>query len=426
MSGAARDLLTEMIRIPSFTAVHPDAPSNAEEMAGKVLDIVAAEAAVSKAVNIRRMKFNTIDNLLVQWESSAVLPGHTRKLLVIAHIDVVPVDQDQWSVDPFGAVIKDGYLYGRGAVDMKGPLAAFMISMRNLAARYAGYDVDLIVTADEEWDAVDGTKRVMEAMKAEGMRKPDAVLVIEPSADVKFGNKAAIGRRGSLNGRIHIGGKEGHAAGTTFVNQTKTLAKVLRGLQRIVFKDNPGFFDKVLRFVRREKGGNSQTWLAKTNLEVTYYQSDGKRNSSTVPAGVTVYWNIRYTGTYTAEQLDAMVKAAVMRYSTNDNPITVVSNLSSASNPYHGYPGALLEVIRQVVREQLGLDIDVTQGGGTSDGRFVETVWGKIEVIEFGPLIATMHQNDECIELAELYRMVPAYEAVVERICNPDGVKQAA
>lgn len=418
-SNYAEKLLTDLMVIPSFTQEDATRPQDFEAC-GKALDLLGDFARANGAHMVRRMVFEgndakygfPVDNLAVRWRRNygKQIP---RRLCFIGHIDVVSIAGQNWATDPFGAVVTDGILYGRGATDMKGAVAAFFSAMKQVWDNGDYHEVEVIITSDEEWAAINGTRRVLEWM-SKGSIKPDAYLVGEPSARKAFGDTIVTGRRGSLNGTIKIRGISGHTAmEDDFVNPYDALSDVLYNLELIKFE-----YDT--------------TWQAQTNLEVTDTLSVGGGNTATIPSEVILKWNIRYTGNYTAEDLDEMVRNAMAGLGDNDLAVMVESNLDYASQPYLGNPGELLEVVQSVVTERFGEPAETTHKGGTSDGRFVQLFNPAAEVLEFGPPTSGglqpgnpaygkeggMHKVNECISLATYHDMVEAYAAIIVKYCN--------
>lgn len=409
MSTNALEIAQKLISFKSFTPTHPAAKPEDTEECRKALEYLKS---ISKGHLARILSFeggddlypHRIDNLWLRYRLNygAVIP---RRLLYIGHIDVVPVKESDWTVPAFEGVVKEGRLYGRGATDMKGPLATFIAAMNTLMesrSRQNYFEVDMIITSDEEYAAVNGVKRVLEFIKNEHGLYYDAVLVGEASSPNRLGKVIATGRRGSLNGKVIVRGKKGHRAyPSSYANPVPVLAEAILALENRQFEDSPG-------------------WLAHTDLEVRNLKTDSD-STSIIPSFAEADWNIRYTGNYTAVELKQIVEETVSHLADDQFEVIVeCSNYPKApylSKPKHGNP-ELLNTFQAFLTETYGEPAQETNEGGMSDGCHVEPVLGPIEIIEIGPDTTPMHQNDESIAVADLDALQRMFEIVIPRYCQ--------
>jgi succinyl-diaminopimelate desuccinylase len=232
-----------------------------------------------------------VDNLYIEW----TFGRGTRHLCYMGHLDVVPPgDESAWRASAFSGHIEDGYLYGRGTTDMKGSVAAFFASIASNmeALKKTDLRLGMIVTMDEEWAAVNGSRRVLEWMAAQGMR-PDGFIVGEPSSQDHLGTHVKIGRRGSLCGTLQVSGVQGHAAYQgSFENPNRALALAVSILNAHAFND-----------------GNEN--FPNSNFEAIAIQSGDFNASAVVPGKAEILWNVRYTPQHTPDSLETWVKQSL-------------------------------------------------------------------------------------------------------------------
>jgi len=322
--------------------------------------------------------------------------GHASPHFCFAgHVDVVPPgDVSRWSHPPFAGEIKDGVLYGRGAVDMKGSVAAFCAAtaafIREHGAAFGG-SISFLITGDEEGPALDGTVKVLEWMTANGHR-PDACLVGEPSCSERIGDTIKIGRRGSLNARLTVIGKQGHAAYPHKAdNPIPKLVRMLDRLASEALDQGNAYFEP--------------STLAITSVDV------GNPAENVIPDRASARFNIRFNNEHSQESLERWINGhcrAVIAEMGGDYTLSLSSNADS----FVTARGPLVDVVAGAVREVTGLEPALTTGGGTSDARFIKN---HCPVVEFGPLNATIHQTDECIPIADLQATKDIYLRILER-----------
>jgi succinyl-diaminopimelate desuccinylase len=343
-----------------------------------------AEQLVATGFAVEHLKFGEVDNL---WAKR----GRGRPALVFAgHTDVVPTGpRDQWRVDPFAAEVLDGQLVGRGAADMKGSLAAMVNACRRFATRYpnAPGALGMLITSDEEGAADDGTLKVMETLSGRG-ETFEYCIVGEPSSSERLGDTVRVGRRGSLSGIMTIRGVQGH------------VAYPLRG-------DNP--MHALARFVAamtREPIDAGNEHFPPTTFQMVNVHCDAGA-PNVVPGELKCRFNLRYSNVWTPEALSARIEALLRELKIDYEIRWRVAGL-----PFLTKGGALTAAVRKAVSEETGLDPELSTSGGTSDGRFIAP-YG-VDVIEVGPLNATIHSVDERVAIEDLDRLERIYFRIAE------------
>lgn len=335
----------------------------------------------------RRMKFGEIENLYAR-------RGTTGPNLCFAgHTDVVPVgDAEAWSAGPFDATVKDGVLYGRGAVDMKGSIAAFVAAVANTVGRGepAG-SVSFLITGDEEGPAHDGTRRIVETLQAEGETIDHCVLG-EPTSAARIGDQLKIGRRGSLNAWITIEGVQGHVAyPQQAANPIPVLVRLLARLQgRVLDEGYPRF--------------------PASNLEITTIDV-GNPATNVIPARATARLNIRFNPAHNGDSLIAWLADECAQAEAQFNgKVTLDPRLTG--NAFITEPGPFVDVCAGAVLDVTGKAPELSTTGGISDARFIR---GLCPVVELGLVGATMHAVDECTPVAQVQELTAIYERLIDR-----------
>lgn len=328
---------------------------------------------------IHRLRFGQVDNL---WARR----GSAKPLVVFAgHTDVVPTGpREKWRSDPFVPTIRDGFLYGRGAADMKGSLAAFITAIEDFIAQHPNHrgSIGLLITSDEEGPSVDGTIKVVEWLEARG-EKIDCCLVGEPSCVTTLGDTIKNGRRGSLNGRLTILGKQGHIAYPHLVrNPIHLAAPLLTELTAIEWDRGNEFFPP-------------------TSFQISNIHA-GTGAENVVPGQLEITFNFRYSTAVTDNELKSRVEALLKGHG-----MEYQLTWSLSGRPFLTPPGTLVQAVRQAIKTELGLEAALSTSGGTSDGRFIAPTGA--QVVELGPLNATIHQIDECVAVADLGRLARVY-----------------
>ena len=315
-----------------------------------------------------------VENLL------AVRGDHGRHLAFAGHVDVVPAG-DGWTESPWSGVVRGGMLYGRGAVDMKGAVAAFVAA----AARAPGETLSLIVTGDEEGPATHGTVALIERMAMRGIR-PDWCLVGEPTSAARLGDTIKIGRRGSVNIWIEVAGRQGHVAYPHLAdNPIPRLVTMLAEID----------------VIRLDEGSD---WFQPSNIEITDLQV-GNGATNVIPARAAARLSIRFNDLHRGEQLAERIAAVAARHGG-----TATARISGEA--FLTEPGALSDTVAAAIKSVTGLEPDLSTTGGTSDARFLSQL---CPTVEFGLLNATMHKVDEAVAVDDLYRLTDVYADIIRR-----------
>lgn len=307
------------------------------------------------------------------------------------HTDVVPPgDTAAWTEDPFSGTIRDGRLFGRGACDMKGGIAAFIAGLADhLAARpHHPGSISLLITGDEEARSIDGTARVLEWMQAQG-HIPDMALVGEPTSRKALGDTIKIGRRGSLTARIAVHGTQGHSAYPALAdNPVHRLMAALGPLLAAPLDNGSAFFPP-------------------TTLQVTGFDV-GNAAANVIPATARAMLNIRFNDLHTSagltERLHAALRAAGCRYDLA---------VECSGESFLTKPGPFVDALTRAIARSTGQAPALDTGGGTSDARFIARY---CPVAEFGAVGATLHQVDEHAPVEELRRLAATYHAVLDEV----------
>ncbi len=304
------------------------------------------------------------------------------------HTDVVPVG-DGWTVDPFGAEIIDGALYGRGASDMKGAIAAFVDAVsRFLADGEPAGAISLLITGDEEGDAVNGTRKVLAALKARG-EKLDACVVGEPTNPTKLGEMIKIGRRGSLTAKLTVHGTQGHSAYPHLADNP--IPRLLAMLTAITAEP-----------LDRGSDHFQPSTLAITTVDV------GNPATNVIPGLARAGFNIRFNDHHSGKSLSDWLRATFDKVAGRSNyDLTIKVSGESFITP----PGPLSTIVAGAVKATLGVTPELSTTGGTSDARFIKDA---CPVCEFGMVGQTMHKADERCAVADLENLSAIYLRVLQ------------
>lgn len=304
------------------------------------------------------------------------------------HTDVVPTGPlERWTSAPFDAAARNGEIVGRGAVDMKGAIAAFIAACADhlRPGPLKRGAISLLITGDEEGEAVDGTKRVLDWMRERGER-PDFCVVGEPSSSAVLGDMVKIGRRGSLNGRLTVTGVEGHVAYPHLAdNPIPALIAILSRLTARRFEDSSAQFDA-------------------TNLEVVSIDV-GNTASNVIPREARASFNIRFNTTHTGASLSDWLRGDVAAAMTG-RKATARLDISISGEPFLTQAGPFSDLVVRAVRDVTGRSPVLSTTGGTSDARFIA---GMCPVAEFGLVNQTMHKTDERVAVADLEQLTAIY-----------------
>lgn len=328
---------------------------------------------------IEKMRFGAVDNF---WARR----GATQPLIVFAgHTDVVPTGPaSAWASDPFVPVVRDGMLFGRGAADMKSSLAAFVTAIEQFVELYPKHvgSLALLVTSDEEGIAVDGTARVVEALKKRE-EKLTYCIVGEPTCVTQLGDTIKNGRRGSLSGTLVVKGIQGHIAYPHLVkNPIHLAAPAIAELASTTWDQGNDHFPPTTWQISNIHGGTGAT--------------------NVVPGTVEILFNFRYATASTEASLKTKVHAILDKHGLEYNLAW-----SSTGNPYLTAQGRLVEALSSAVKKVTGVTAELSTSGGTSDGRFIAEICP--EVVELGPRNATIHKIDEAVGVDEINRLHDIY-----------------
>lgn len=306
------------------------------------------------------------------------------------HTDVVPPGPlDKWQFPPFKPTEKDGYLYGRGAADMKGSLAAMLVATRRFVEKHPEHlgSIAFLITSDEEGPFINGTTRVIDTLEARN-EKITWCLVGEPSSTHQVGDIVKNGRRGSLTGHLQVKGIQGHVAyphlARNPVHQAAPALAELAGIE----------WDK----------GNAS--FPPTSFQISNIQA-GTGAGNVIPGELAVQFNFRFSTEVTDQQLIERTRAILDKYALEYD-----LEWTFNGQPFLTDSGKLVDATRVAIRKGCGLETELSTAGGTSDGRFIAPTGA--QVIELGPVNATIHKVNECVKIEDLYKLADTYEALLE------------
>ena len=334
---------------------------------------------------IERMRFDDVDNFYAR-------RGTAGPLLVFAgHTDVVPTGPlEKWHTPPFETTIKDGMLYARGAADMKTSLAAFITSIEEFVAEHPNHlgSIGLLITSDEEAAAINGTVKVVEVLKARG-ELIDYCIVGEPTSNKVVGDMIKNGRRGSLSGKLVIKGVQGHIAYPHLVkNPIHMVAPAIKEMVDTVWDNGNEYFPPTSWQISNMNGGTGAT--------------------NVVPGEVEILFNFRFSTASTEQNLKQRVHAILDKHDLSYDLDW------EYSPPYITPRGNLVEAISSAIETCYGVTPELSTTGGTSDGRFIADICK--QVIEFGPLNATIHKLNECVGVADIEPLKETYKMTLTKL----------
>ena len=369
------DLTADLVRCPSITPVEGGA-------------LVLLEALLTKGgFDCSRVDRGDVSNLYARWGRK----GANRTFGFNGHTDVVPLgNENDWTVMPFGAQIKDGYLYGRGATDMKSGVAAFAAAALDFVAETPPDGaIVLAITGDEEGDAVDGTTALLDWMAAQG-EAMSVCLVGEPTCPEVMGEAIKIGRRGSLTTWFSVRGVQGHSAYPHRAkNPVPALARLVDRLSSHVLDEGTAHFDPSTLAVVTMDTGNPAT--------------------NVIPATCTAAVNVRFNDAHTSQDiLDWMSTQATKVAGEFDVEVDMKVKVSGES--FLTPPGDLSELVVKAVAAETGVTPVLSTSGGTSDARFVKS---HCPVVEFGLVGKTMHQVDERVMVDQVHQLKSVYKRIL-------------
>ncbi len=374
-------LTADLIRCPSVTPVD----------AG-VLDVLQ-RVLERLGFTCTRLPFSEagtedVDNLYAR------LGSEGPNLCFAGHTDVVPAGAaDQWTADPFGAEIRDGILMGRGAVDMKGAIAAWVAACARFLDQYGpdfGGSLSFMITGDEEGVSINGTRKMVTWAQDTG-ETIDHCLVGEPTNPDTLGTMIKIGRRGSMNGFLTVSGQQGHVAYPHLAdNPTPKLVALLAALDGLHLD-----------------GGNDH--FQRSNLEITEITIDNPAHN-VIPAEASGRFNIRFNSEWTSAELDRLLRKTLDTVAAGTGA-SYTLDIRVSGESFLTPPGRLSEVMANAVRQVTGHEPELSTTGGTSDARFIKDM---CPVAEFGLISQTMHKVDEQVSVADLKVLTDIYTAFIE------------
>lgn len=308
------------------------------------------------------------------------------------HTDVVPTGPvESWQSAPFEPTLRDGFLFGRGAADMKGSLAAFVTATEDFVARNPGHSgsIAFLLTSDEEGDAIDGTVAITEALAARG-ETIDYCIVGEPTAVSRLGDTIKNGRRGSLTGKLTVKGIQGHIAYPHLAkNPIHLAAPAIAELAATVWDQGNEYFPPTTWQISNIHGGTGA--------------------SNVIPGHVDIQFNFRFSTASTPESLKEAVDEILTRHGLD---YTIAWTLGA--KPFLTGKGELVDASLKAIREVAGIEAELSTTGGTSDGRFISDICP--QVIEIGPVNATIHKIDECVDIAALQQLSTIYRRILDQL----------
>ncbi len=340
--------------------------------------------------SLEQMRFGEVDNLWARRSNKSPL------FVFAGHTDVVPTGPvEQWQTPPFTATIKDGHLYGRGACDMKGCIAAMIVACEKFVAEHPKHSgsIAFLITSDEEGVAKDGTVKVVEALEAR-KEKIDWCLVGEASSADVLGDTIKVGRRGSLNADLTIHGVQGH----------------------IAYPDkaaNPvHLFSPALTELCKTEWDKGNQYFQPTSFQISNIHG-GTGAENVIPGDLKVTFNFRFSSELTAEQLKASVEQILKKHQ-----LKYSINWRLSGNHFLTPKGKLASALSKAIKSVQNIDAQLSTTGGTSDGRFIATTG--CEVAEFGLINATIHKVNECASLVDLDKLSKIYKQTLENLL-PDS-----
>lgn len=345
-----------------------------------------AERLSAIGFEVEHLRFGDTDNIWARRGSASPV------LAFAGHTDVVPAGPiENWKSNPFVPEIRDGLLYGRGAADMKGSIAAMVTACERFVAQHPSHNgsIAFLITSDEEGPATGGTKRVIETLEERG-EKIDWCLVGEPSSTNKVGDVVKNGRRGSLNGHLTIKGKQGHIAYPHLAaNPIHLMAPVLNDLCLLEWDQ-----------------GNED--FPPTSFQVSNLNA-GTGVTNIIPGTSHIIFNFRYSTESTHQQLQQRVESVLKKHA-----VDYELNWELSGKPFRTANGPLVDAAKAAVAHVTGYTASLSTSGGTSDGRFIAPTGA--QVVELGPVNATIHQINECVSVKDLDTLSEIYETLLKNL----------
>lgn len=345
-----------------------------------------AQRLSAAGFHCEHLRFGEVDNL---W---AVHGTDGPTLVLLGHTDVVPSGpREAWSSDPFAPEVRDGVLYGRGAADMKGSVAAFVVALERFAATHPDHDgrVALLLTSDEEGDAIDGVRKVADVFRERGERL-DWCITGEPSSTRVLGDLLRVGRRGTLSATLTVRGVQGHVA-------------YPEKARNPIHQAMPALSELAAR--RWDEGYET---FPPTSLQISNVHA-GTGANNVIPGELQVLFNLRYNPNWRAGQLEAECEAVLQRHG-----LEYELRWHRGGEPFYTPEGPLRAAARDVLAAFAGTPPEESTGGGTSDARFIAPLGA--QCIEIGPVNASIHKVDENVRVSDLEALPDLYRALIERM----------
>jgi len=332
------------------------------------------------------LRFEDVDNLWITHGTSGPI------FAFAGHTDVVPTGPlEEWNTDPFKTEIIDGMLYGRGAADMKGGIAAMVVAAENFVKENPEHDgiIAFLITSDEEGPSINGTRKVIDYLNDNNI-KIDWCVVGEPSSNKQLGDVIRIGRRGSLNGILTINGIQGHVAYPKLAeNPIHKASQFLAEISSIEW----------------DQGNDS---FPATSFQISNINA-GTGAENVIPGTVKLLFNFRFSTELSEDDLKTKVTALLDKHKLNYELQWKLSG-----NPFLTATGKLVDATCQSIKEVCGIETDCSTGGGTSDGRFIAPTGA--EVIELGVNNGTIHKVNECVSVEDLEALTTIYTTILNKI----------
>ncbi|MEH6568020.1 MAG: succinyl-diaminopimelate desuccinylase [Halioglobus sp.] len=332
------------------------------------------------------MPFGDVDNFWAERGSDGPL------LVFAGHTDVVPTGPvDQWDHPPFEPTIREGVLYGRGTADMKASLAAMVVACENFVEEYPNHNgrIGFLITSDEEGPAVNGTVKVIEALQAQG-KHIDWCLVGEPSSSNTLGDTIKNGRRGSLGAVLKIKGVQGHIAYPHLADNP--IHRALPALDALT----------------AEKWDEGSEFFPPTSMQISNING-GTGVTNVIPGEVEIQFNFRYSTALDEQQIRTRTEAILNTHNVNYDIIWTLSG-----HPFLTSSGPLVDAAVASIKESTGTTTSLSTAGGTSDGRFIAPTGA--QVVELGPINATIHKINEQVLVADLPVLTEIYRGILQRL----------
>ena len=348
--------------------------------------VLIADRLARAGFTIEHLRFGDVDNLWATHGSGGPV------LALLGHTDVVPPGpREAWASDPFVPEVRDGLLYGRGAADMKGSVAAFVVALERFVAAHPGHPgtVALLLTSDEEGDAIDGVRKVAEVFRERGQRI-DWCITGEPSSKDTLGDLLRVGRRGTLSATLTVRGVQGHVA-----YPEKARNPIHQAMPALA----------ALAARRWDEGFES---FPPTSLQVSNVHA-GTGANNVIPGELQALFNLRYNPHWRAPQLEAECEAVLAAHG-----LDYTVHWHRGGEPFHTPEGPLRAAAREVLAQFAGPMPEESTGGGTSDARFIAPLGA--QCIEIGPVNASIHKVDEHVRVDDLQRLPDLYLALMERL----------